>query len=697
MARSDTQEPAQITVLLLFGSLRIAAPDGEISSLGRKARAILAYLALVPGFTATREHLAGLLWSDRGSEQARASLRQCVKELRSLSVVQQVVEATREALTLQREAINVDLHAIRRAAAERDLPALAHLLEQTAGSNLLEDFSDLSPAFDEWLMAERPRQHDILLADALEAVEEQGFADLKCAKAILRSLDRFDPTNEALARLAMRIDHAEGDSGSLHRHFQSLSDRLEQDFGAPPSAETVQLYEALTQPGAVPPQIPARAANHPASPIAPPASRALPQPHPAYTSGGDMLPLVIVSPLRIAGSDETLEALLDFCADDVRTGLSRNGGLRVLAVDGNEEDIAEAIRLGQDALGLYLLKWNARSVGRSLRVNLQLVNAVSSVIVWSEALAFADPDERMVETVVEKATGAVSPAIDRDLDAFMQQSFEGFDEERVLYTRARLLIRRVASLEAVREAVRLLEQLIERNPRHLGAQLLLARMYSTDFWQQIAGHDIAEFRRLSDKHLQAAAAIEPTNCEVRIRNGWSFLRQGQIEAARQEFEAVVDHLPRDADVIDMCAFGMCWLGEYEAADRLMQRAFFLNPFPPSDYHADYAVLLALRGEPERAEEHFVLSGETGLMYLAVRIANAAAISGGDKRIADCRRLFARNFLAAWQPERVPLVEDVLAWFGDTMPLHPPEQRDRVRQGLRQMLAPAWPAPPDSEP
>jgi tetratricopeptide (TPR) repeat protein len=220
-------------------------------------------------------------------------------------------------------------------------------------------------------------------------------------------------------------------------------------------------------------------------------------------------------------------------------------------------------------------------------------------------------------------------------------------------------------------------------------------MYSTDFWQQISGHDVALFRRLSDEHLQAAASMEPSNCEVRIRKGWSHLRHGETEAARVEFEAVLDHLPRDADVIDMCAFGMCHIGLYDAADRLMQRAFFLNPFPPSDYHADYAVLLALRGEAERAEEHFVLSGETGLQYLAVRIANSVAIRAGEERIAPVRERFIENFHRSWQPERPPQVADVLGWFGDTMPLFPADRLAWVRQGLQAMLAPVWPAQRES--
>jgi len=49
----------------------------------RKTRGMVAFLALAPGGSATREKLAGLLWSDRQEEQARGSLRQSVTELRA--------------------------------------------------------------------------------------------------------------------------------------------------------------------------------------------------------------------------------------------------------------------------------------------------------------------------------------------------------------------------------------------------------------------------------------------------------------------------------------------------------------------------------------------------------------------------------------------------------------------------------------
>ena len=63
--------------ITLFGGFEARLGSGETVSLaGRKAQALLAYLALPPGETHSRDKLVALLWSDRGEQQARGSLRQ---------------------------------------------------------------------------------------------------------------------------------------------------------------------------------------------------------------------------------------------------------------------------------------------------------------------------------------------------------------------------------------------------------------------------------------------------------------------------------------------------------------------------------------------------------------------------------------------------------------------------------------------
>ncbi len=494
------------------------------------------------------------------------------------------------------------MHEIHHAAASHDLPGLADLLEAVRG-DLLDDFLDVSPGFDEWLLAERPRQRDLLLGAALDAVEADGLADMKDTRSILRSLDRIDPVNEAVARLGMRMDHASGDGASLHRRYRQLCERLDGEFAALPSEDTRALFHALVS---------SRPREPAAAPAACPHRRR--RPRPAWPGGGDMIPLVLVAPLQTNG-DGSLASLAAFCADDMRTAISRLRGVQVLAVDGGTIDTV--VQQGEDALGLYLLSGSIRQVGADYRATLQLANAHNRLIVWSDSLRFGEAGEDMLDTLVAKAAGATLPAIDRDLDARLRQSADEIDSERAMYTRARLLIRTAGHLEAVQDGVRLLEALVARDPQHLGARLLLGRMYNTDFWQQVCGHDVQRFRELVRRPLARSRGDRAGPLRSARPAGLVAAAERRDRGGAPGFSTGRSPACRTMPTWSTCAPSACsHLGALEDAERLMQQAFFLNPLPPSDYHADYAVILALKGDHQAAEEHFAVSGEDGMQYAA---------------------------------------------------------------------------------
>ncbi len=73
---------AVLHINLLGGFEARLASGAALSLKGRKTQALVAYLALSPGQPRSREELVGLLWGDRGEEQARSSLRQSLSELR---------------------------------------------------------------------------------------------------------------------------------------------------------------------------------------------------------------------------------------------------------------------------------------------------------------------------------------------------------------------------------------------------------------------------------------------------------------------------------------------------------------------------------------------------------------------------------------------------------------------------------------
>src|SRR5262245_63793899 len=98
--------------LTLFGVFELRLAGGEIVDLlGQKERALLAILALPAGAAHSRDKLASLLWSDRGDQQARDSLKHALTKLRQCmpSAAQPLVIADRSTVKLDAGAISVDV------------------------------------------------------------------------------------------------------------------------------------------------------------------------------------------------------------------------------------------------------------------------------------------------------------------------------------------------------------------------------------------------------------------------------------------------------------------------------------------------------------------------------------------------------------------------------------------------------------
>jgi hypothetical protein len=122
--------------VFLTGPFRVVSPHGEdIPIRSQKSRGLLALLALAPHGKRTRVWLQDKLWSDRGRDQASASLRQALSQLRvELGPDAGLLQASRDAVSLS-------------------LPALSLILD--ADEDLLEGIDVRDAEFENWLRQER--------------------------------------------------------------------------------------------------------------------------------------------------------------------------------------------------------------------------------------------------------------------------------------------------------------------------------------------------------------------------------------------------------------------------------------------------------------------------------------------------------------------------------------------------------------
>jgi DNA-binding SARP family transcriptional activator/TolB-like protein len=237
-------EPSKLSIATL-GQLSIRCNDRVLAIAGRRARALIGYLALSEADTETRERLVGLLWSETEEEKARASLRQALHELRRTlgDTGFDGIAADKLTVRIDRARVAVDLwDVLEEAQAGRAHPLLLHserLLER-----LLEDLETLDPAFRTWLLAKRQTLTERVRHLIETAMREEGKRAAE-REVLARALMNLDPTHEEAARVRIRARAEAGDIGVALGIYKALWDLLDAEYDVEPSKETQELIAAI--------------------------------------------------------------------------------------------------------------------------------------------------------------------------------------------------------------------------------------------------------------------------------------------------------------------------------------------------------------------------------------------------------------------------------------------------------------------
>ena len=179
-----------------------------------------------------------LLWSDRAEEQARASLRQALTELRQVLGEPSPLRTEQDKVSLDSAAIMVDAVEFPRLVKSGKLDEAAALYR----GPLLDGHGVRDGAFEDWLSAERARLHDLAIATLHRLAASQGGT---AATDTAQRLLQLEPAHEATHRLLMQLYAAAGQRAQALRQYQLCRDALQRDLQAKPDAETERLYRQI--------------------------------------------------------------------------------------------------------------------------------------------------------------------------------------------------------------------------------------------------------------------------------------------------------------------------------------------------------------------------------------------------------------------------------------------------------------------
>ena len=583
--------------------------------LGRKTIGALAALALSPGGILTRSALAGLLWSDRGEEQARDSLRQALASLRRAvaSHDPSPIEADRDQITLRLDRCVVDIHLFQARAGETSREAKAEAAALYRGP-LLDGLSINDAAFQDWLVRERSRI-DTLAASTLEWLLFSSGADPAEDTYLIwsDSLARIDDLSEPAARARMLHFGARNETGKAAREYERLKAALRDDLNVSPSQETVRTFETVTATGDAPDPVRSRAAT--VTPImvpATPANTAVAQPLQTSTDH----PRIAVLPLRNLSGNPDENFFVDGVTEDIIVSLSSFRAIRVISSQssfGFRASVPEPVSVARTLNASYLVSGSLRRSPERVRINVELIAGDTGENVWAtrfdrELKDIFDIQESISRSIVTVVVGQI------ERTAVAQQRRKATDD----LSAYELVLRGNEKLHQVRWHDNIQARDFYRSALTLDPQFARAHagMALAAFDSVFMGWDTDELLPDGVGHAVRAAELDPIDGHAQLALGMLKLLQGDYAAAEFHLQSAHRLNESDADIMIYFAIFLIYNGEPETALRWIDEAVALNPLHPEYYFTVKGTAHVGAGEYDAALDAYSRRGKHDRLVLA---------------------------------------------------------------------------------
>ncbi len=305
--------------------------------------------------------------------------------------------------------------------------------------------------------------------------------------------------------------------------------------------------------------------------------------------------------------------------DEILTGLAKVADLKVISRTSTlqyKSSTSRDLREIAKALGVvHVLEGTVQRAGGRVRVNAQLIDARTDSQVWAERY---DRDIADVFAIEREVAGKIVAQLQAQISPVEKAAIEQKPTADLtahdLYIRAKTLITTAVfstpQAESLFEAVRLLNQAIERDPAFALAYYQLAHTHDLLYFTGI-DHTPAQLA-MADEAIQSLTRLLPNSGEAhlalakhlywgyldydRARNQlslaqkslpnepWAFVlagyidrRQGRWDESTKNLERAIELDPQNPAVLDQLAGSYRYLRRYADVERVYDRAIAITP------------------------------------------------------------------------------------------------------------------------
>ena len=628
--------------LELLGGFRLMSSSGvEVDVRAKKNRALLAILALAPRLEVTRDHLIGLLWSDRADEQARSSLRQALVSLRKdfAALEAEPIALNGDRVRLDPKRMSVDVVEFLASSAGDDGSALRAAAALYVGP-FLDGFATNDNALEDWLrdaradLAGRAARVFGSLAGTIAGAERIAVAERLVA---------LEPLREASHLTLMQAHIAEGQPALAIKHYEICRLLLKRELGVEPSEDLQKLRRTLD-----------RSSNEP----------------PGAVSLGRK-PVIAVLPFENLSGHPGQQFFSDGISEDIIDRLTK---YRVLSVIGHHSSFAMRAR-GTDLREIreklkadYVLTGNVRRSENRIRIAARLTDAKTEGAVWADhydrALAdiFALQDD-VASIIASTLIGRVEIDIATRNRTATPASISSYE-----YVLQGMWHFRKLSPITDTLAVQCFKKAIDIYPENAEAHKWLASCHNNTWFFELSRQGLLD----SLVHAGRAMELDPTSASCFAVYGFSQLWLDGINAAGPYYQKALSLNPGDPGVLIELGLLNVYSGNLSVAHEFFDQAFRLNPLPPLWYAEFRGVAEFVQGRYAEALPAFaaVPSGAWDAMYELACLGH----------LEDHRRIHLLRSRHSAALHKWNLLEGAKA-----EPFRDPEPRERLIAGIRKGL------------
>jgi DNA-binding SARP family transcriptional activator/TolB-like protein len=676
-------EPSKLSIATL-GQLRLRCNDRDLAVAGRRARALIGYLALSEADMETRERLVGLMWSETEEEKARASLRQALHELRRAlgDAGFHGLAADKLAIRIDRSRVAVDLWDIlEEAKAGRAHPLL--LSTERPLQRLLEDLETLDPAFRIWLLAKRQTLSDrvrLLLETAMRA----SATPVSKREALARALMNLDPTHEEAARVLIRVRAEAGDIGAALGIYKALWDLLDEEYDVEPSKETQELIAAI------------KLGQHEAAPAARLETSSIaegqavakviapPESVPPSTREWSRWRRLVVSIAGFDGSATRQEHryLVDGFRRELIACLVR---FREWVVREATPAPVATLQLADSAE--YLVEASALEGEKgALRLIITLRDVATNSYLWSERLNVSiDNWFETQQHVVRRITTALNVHLSAERLVAIAHRPSGDLKAYDVWLLGQSTILNFDPKNWER-AKSLFHQVIAQMPDFAPAYSSLAQLNNVN--HIVMPGIFRDDRRTEDalNYAREAGRLDPIDSRSQLCLGWSHAMAKQYDRA-SVFMALANELNENDPWVQVSSANcLAFCGHYERASEIVAHVLALPLTPSPMQWAFHTATRFISGDYDGAVQAAAAAGDLHLSAPGWKVAAHFLLGHRGAAAAELRRFF-RIARSRWVGEEPASDANITRWFLTMFPIERPEDWQRLCDGLAGAGAP----------